>query len=130
MRWQKKSKQEELWDEVIQWPIGDLEAARKIRDICNSANGPRGSGAATKETKRETERYQRACKTAMEIAIRISDDLLRDSAVSQIVALCVEANDLRTASILVRAVQAEAIKEDMMNKHPALRQRGRQSSPL
>ena len=39
----------------------------------------------------------------MEIAIKISDDLLRDSAVCQIVVLCVKANDLKTAAILFRA---------------------------
>jgi hypothetical protein len=127
VRWLSRGKQEELWDEVIQWPIGDLEAARKIREICNAAAGSaeksdgRLGGAPTKANKQETERYQRAAKTAMEIAIRISDDLLRDSAVSQIVALCVKASDLRTASILVRAVQAEAIKEDVLNKYPSLR---------
>jgi hypothetical protein len=39
VRWLSKDKQEELWDEVIQWPIGDLEAARKIREICNPTGG-------------------------------------------------------------------------------------------
>ena len=58
----------------------------------------------------------------MQIAIKISDDLLRDSAVRQIVALCLKANDLRTAVILSRAVQAVSIREDMLNEHPALRQ--------
>ena len=58
----------------------------------------------------------------MEIAIKISDDLLRDSAVRQIVSLCVKANDLRTARILFRAIQAVSIREDVLNDHPALRQ--------
>ena len=58
----------------------------------------------------------------MEIAIKISDDLLRDSAVRQIVSLCVMANDLRTARILFRAIQAVSIREDVLNDHPALRQ--------
>jgi hypothetical protein len=39
MRWFNKGKPKELWDEAMQWPIGDLEAAGKIRDICNSAVG-------------------------------------------------------------------------------------------
>jgi hypothetical protein len=50
----------------------------------------------------------------MEIAIKISDDLLRDSAVCQIVVLCLKANDLRTALILFRAVQAVSIRNDML----------------
>ena len=58
----------------------------------------------------------------MEIAIKISDDLLRVSAVRQIVSLCMKANDLRTARILFRAIQAVSIREDVLNDHPALRQ--------
>ena len=58
----------------------------------------------------------------MEIAIKISDGLLRDSAVREIVDLCMKANDLRTARILFRAVQSVSIREDMQTDHPLLRQ--------
>jgi hypothetical protein len=58
----------------------------------------------------------------MEIAIKISDDLLRDSSVRQIVNLCVTANDLRTARILFRAIQAVSMQEEVLNDHPVLRQ--------
>ena len=75
-----------------------------------------------KNSKYETERYERAAKAAMEIAIKISDDLLRDSSVRQIVNLCAKANDLRTARILFRAIQAVSIREDVLNDHPVLRQ--------
>jgi hypothetical protein len=128
MRWFNKGKQKELWDEAIQFPIDDLEAARRIRDICNSARGSAeklGSqvgGSETKANKYETERYKRASKAAMEIAIKISDDLLRDAALCQIVALCVKANELRRAAILWRAIQALSVKDDVLNEHAALRQ--------
>ena len=56
----------------------------------------------------------------MKIAIKISDDLLRDSSVRQIVDLCMTANDLRTARILFRAIQAGSISEDALNDHPSL----------
>ena len=58
----------------------------------------------------------------MEIAIKMSDDLLRDSSVRQIVSLCVTANDLRTARILFRAIQAVSIREDVLKDHPILRE--------
>ena len=58
----------------------------------------------------------------MEIAIKISDDLLRDSSVRQIVNLCVTANDLRTARILFRAIQAVSMREDVLKEHPVLRE--------
>jgi len=38
MWWFDKDKPKEVWDEDIQWPIGDIEAAHKIRHICRSAN--------------------------------------------------------------------------------------------
>jgi hypothetical protein len=132
MWWFNQGKRREIWDEAIQWPIGDIEAAHKIRDICRSAADSAekaGSLAGRQETyqqnkkdKYEADRYERAAKTAMEIAIKISDDLLRDSSVRQIVNLCVTANDLRTARILFRAIQAVSIKEDVLNDHPMLRQ--------
>jgi hypothetical protein len=128
MWWFNKGKRKEIWNENIQWPIGDIEAAHKIREICRSAadSAEKVDGFAgspdNKKSKYETERYERAAKAAMEIAIKISDDLLRDSSVRQIVNLCVKANDLRTARILFRAVQAVSIREDVLNDHPILRQ--------
>ena len=126
MWWFSKGKRKEIWDETIQWPIGDIEAAHRIRDICRSAAdsaeklGGFADRADSKRNSYETERYERAAKVAMEIAIKISDDLLRDSAVRQIVSLCVKANDLRTAQILLRAIQAVSIREDVLNDHPVL----------
>ena len=96
MWWFSKGKRKEIWDEDIQSPIGDIEAAQRIRDICRSAadSAEKVGGFAdrpdSKKNNYETERYQRAAKVAMEIAIKISDDLLRDSAVRQIVSLCVK----------------------------------------
>ena len=103
MWWFKKTKRQELWDEEIKWPIGDIEAAHRIREICRSA-------------------ADSAAKAAMQIAIKMSDELLRDSSVRQIVSLCMSANDLRTARTLFRAIQAPSIREDVLNEHPILRQ--------
>jgi hypothetical protein len=135
MWWFSKGARKEIWDENIQWPIGDIEAAHRIRDICRSAADSaekvggfvdrpdsKKNNPDSKKNNYETERYERAAKVAMEIAIKISDDLLRDSAVRQIVSLCVKANDLRTARILFRAIQAVSIREDVLNDHPVLRQ--------
>jgi hypothetical protein len=125
MRWFRQTKPKEIWDEDIPWPLGDLEAVRKIREICDaaSASAERAGigGADTNAGKHEAERYKRAAKTAMGIAIKISDDLLRDSAVCRIVVLCVKANDLKTAGILFRAVQSVSIREHTLKEHPALR---------
>jgi len=127
MWWFTKRERKEIWDEAIQWPIGDIEAAHKIRDICRSAldSAEKVSGFAgspdSDKSKYETERYERAAKAAMEIAMKISDGLLRDASVRQIVTLCVKANDLRTARILFRAIQAVSMREDVLNEFPSLR---------
>jgi hypothetical protein len=128
MWWFNEGKREELWDETIQWPLGDIEAAHKIRDFCRSAadSAEKVSGLAgapnSKKSQYEADRYERAARAAMEIAIKISDGLLRDSSVRQIVNLCVKANDLKTARILFRAIQAVSVREDVLNDHPVLRQ--------
>lgn len=127
MWWFDRGERKEIWDQEIQWPIGDIEAAHRIRQICRSAvdSAEKIAGAADrsdKTKKSETERYERAAKVAMEIAIKISDDLLRDSSVRQIVNLCVTAHDFKRARILFRAIQAVSIREDVLNEHPELRQ--------
>jgi hypothetical protein len=114
MRWFNKRKPEDVWDEAIQWPIGDRVSwltdgavARKKSD------GHKNNDAS--------ERYQRAAKIAMEIALKMSDDLLRDSAVREILHLCLKAADTKTAQILFRAIQTASIRGDVLNEHPALR---------
>lgn len=57
----------------------------------------------------------------MAIAMKIADDLLRDSSVRQIVGLCMKASDLRKARILLRAIQAASIREEVLQDHPILR---------
>ena len=135
MKWFGRERPGEVWDEEINWPIGDIEAADRIRRICRSAadsaetvagfaqpaNGLEKSSEIARK-KSETERYKRAAKTAMEIALKVSDDLMRDAAVGEIVDLCLKADDLTTARILYRAIQAETIRQLVLTNHPALRQ--------
>jgi hypothetical protein len=122
----RKHQHQEIWDENIQWPIGDIEAAHRIREICRSAADSAeivggSAGCRDNTNNSETERYERATKAAMEIAVKISDDLLRDASVRQIVDLCVTADNLKTARILLRAIQAASIREEVLSDHPVLR---------
>jgi hypothetical protein len=121
MRWFGKGKQSDVWDDAVPEVINDLEAAQRIRRICEAAAdiaksvGSRTGGSAEKE------RYERAARTAMQIALRISDDLVRDAALRQIIDLNVKANSLRTAEVLLRGIQAVSIREDVLNDNPILR---------
>ncbi|WFU43135.1 hypothetical protein QA640_12195 [Bradyrhizobium sp. CB82] len=132
MKWFARQKLSDVWDEPIQWPIGDIEAADRIRDICQSASASaewgggvaaradHGRTSAEKQRKHESERYERAARAAMEIAMKISDDLMRDDAVRRIVDLCMKAGDMKTAQILYRAIQANWIREAVQKDYPAL----------
>jgi hypothetical protein len=119
----------EVWDEAIEGPIGDIEAAEKIRTICRAAAdsaeqvaGLAGTNARSQEKKHQLEsaRYERAAKAAMGIAMKVSDDLMRDAAVRDIVELCLKANDIKTARILFRAIQAPSIRDMVLGDHPGL----------
>ena len=125
MRWFNKARKAEVWDEAIEWPIGDIEAAHRIREICRSAaSSAEKIGAAADRShnkiKPEVERYERAAKVAMEIAMKISDGLMRDAAVRQIVELCLKADHIKTARTLFRAIQSKSISEDVLKAHPSL----------
>jgi hypothetical protein len=120
-----KTKRKDIWDEPIEESIGDIGAAQRIREICRAAAESAAKvGAAADSThrklKRDVERYERAAKAAMEIAMRISDDLMRDTAVCQIVELCLKANNVATAKTLFRAIQSKSIRDEVLRDHPAL----------
>ena len=132
MRWFAREQPRDIWDEAIEWPIGDIEAADRIRAICQSATASaelvgnrvgeadREKASAEPRCGRERERYERAARAAMKIALRISDDLMRDDAVRRIVDLCMKADDVETAQVLFRAIQAGWIREAMRAAYPAL----------
>ncbi|MCJ9706773.1 MULTISPECIES: hypothetical protein [unclassified Bradyrhizobium] len=123
MKWFARRQPADIWDEPIQGPIGDIDAAERIRNICQAARaGAEAVGASARTAERECERYERAARVAMEIAMKISDDLMRDDAVRRIVELCMKANDLKTAQILFRAIQAGWVREAVQRDHPALAQ--------
>jgi hypothetical protein len=125
MQWFKRAQRKDIWDEALEAPVGDIEAAKRIREICNSAaDSAEKVGAAADRTqrkvKREVERYERAARASMEIAMKVSDDLLRDAAVREIVELCLKAGNLTTAQTLFRAIQARSIRDDVLREFPQL----------
>ena len=124
MRWFTRQRPQEIWDQPMAGPLGDIEAAHRIRDICRSAADSAEKCAAVQsgggKKSDDAERYERGARAAMEITMKISDDLLRDSSVQRIIDLCLKANDLRTARILFRAIQAPSIREEVMRDHPDL----------
>ncbi len=127
MPWFSRRKANEPWEEETEAPVGDIETAHRIRDICSSAaSGAQrlaglGNRPNDKTKKNEVARYDRARKRSLVLAKQIYDDLLRETAVRQIVNLCVSAGDVETAAILIGAIQTEKIREEVLKEHPSLR---------
>jgi hypothetical protein len=126
MRWYHRERQPEVWEVVDDQPLGDIGAAHKIRDICVSAGTiaerlvAAGGRDAEKQQAADAERYQAAIKRALEIAMQISDDSMRDVSLSQIIKLCVQVDHLKTARVLLRAIQSEKSRADLVADHPKL----------
>ena len=120
---------DEVWDEPVDGPLGDIEAAERIRNICRSAADSAGQAAelagngkrsAQKKHKTESDRYERAARVAMEIAMKMSDELMRDASVREIVELCLTAGNMKTARILFRAIQSPSIRDALVREHAEL----------
>jgi hypothetical protein len=129
MHWFQKARQPDVWEVADAKPLGDIEAAQKIREICASAGAiadkmAAGGRRADKDKAAETERYQAAIKRALELAMKISDDAMRDVSVGQIIGLCVTVDHMKTARILVRAIKSESTRVELIKANPALADRG------
>jgi hypothetical protein len=126
MPWFSRHKEQDPWVEDST-PVGDIETAHRIRDICNSAtsSAEKLAGFANRPNDKkkvyEATRYDAAKKRALALAKHISDELLRDVAVRQIVNLCMRASDVETAAILIGAIRSEKVREEMLSEHPSLR---------
>lgn len=127
MRWFQKPRRPDVWEIVDDQPLGDIESASRIREICASASAIAEKMAASggrnpeKDKATEAERYQAAIKRALEIAMKIADDQMRDVSVSQIIRLCVKVDHLKTARVLIRAIRSEQTRAELMADHPVLR---------
>jgi hypothetical protein len=126
MSWFRRDRQPEVWEVADDQPLGDIGAAHKIRDICASAaaiaEAMAAAGGRRAEQKRaaDTERYRAGIRRALEIAMQISDDSMRDISVSQIIKLCVKVDHLKTARVLLRALRSERARVELIEACPAL----------
>ena len=126
MSWFRRDRQPEVWEVADDQPLGDIGAAHKIRDICASAaaiaEAMAAAGGRRAEQKRaaDTERYRAGIRRALEIAMQISDDSMRDISVGQIIRLCVKVDHLKTARTLLRAIRSQKTRAELVAESPAL----------
>ena len=126
MSWFHRDRQPEVWEVADEQPLGDIGAAHKIREICASAeaiaDAIAASGGRKAEQKRaaDGERYQAGIKRAIEIAMEISDDSMRDVSVSQIIRLSVKMDHLKTARVLLRVIRSPKTRAELVAESPML----------
>jgi hypothetical protein len=127
MTWLKKSEPTEAWEIEDEENIGDLELARQIREICNSVGDSAEAvsvlyyGPRTETQVREIDRYERAKKHAEKRIEQISDELLRDTAIYQLLTFCMKARDVENAERLFHRIQTARITELVKSEHPMFR---------
>ena len=126
MSWFQRDRQPEVWEVADDQPLGDIGAAHKIREICAAAaaivEAMAAAGGRNAEQKRaaDAERYQAGIKRAIEIAMQISDDSMRDVSVSQIIRLSVKMDHLKTARVLLRTIRSGKARAELTAESPAL----------
>ena len=126
MSWFHRDRQPEVWEVADDQPLGDIGAAHKIREICAAAaaivEAMAAAGGRNAEQKRaaDAERYQAGIKRAIEIAMQISDDSMRDVSISQIIRLSVKMDHLKTARVLLRTIRSDKTRAELTAECPAL----------
>ena len=103
----------------------DEQTLSKIRNMC--AVGMISAGqeglaqpVRTDVTKLQWLRFGSAKRMSLELAKTFSDADYRDAALQHVIELCMTANDLETAGILVQGIQSAPIREELVLKYPAL----------
>lgn len=99
----------------------DMQTLSKIRNMCAVTTASAASIAQASYddlAKSEKQRFESAKRMSLELAKDIMDVSCRDTALQSIIELCMKANDIETARILVRGIQIGAIRENLLEEHP------------
>jgi hypothetical protein len=125
MKWFKKPLKEPLG--TIAASVSDstieveAQALTKIRNMCRVATPSAEIVAQSLYddlAKSEKQRFESAKRMSLELARNITDAACRDAALEHIVELCMKANDLETARILVRGIQDGMIRGRLVEEYP------------
>ena len=101
----------------------DELALSKIRRMCAIAMVSAESVAQlihTDMTRLHRLRFASAKRMSLELAKTIYDASYRDAALGYIIELCMAANDMEASRLLVRGIQSEIIREELLRTHPTL----------
>jgi hypothetical protein len=101
----------------------EARALTKIRNMCAVATASAESVAQSLHedlSRGERQRFESAKRMSLELAKGMTDVSYRDSALELIVELCMKANDIETARILVRGIQTGMIREKLVEEYPVV----------
>jgi hypothetical protein len=125
MKWFKKP--QKLTDMPEPAPAADPDSEAwtltKIRNMCAVVSASAESLSQTRYedlAKGERQRFESAKRMSLELAKNITNVSYRDSSLFYIIELCIKANDVETARILVRGIQTGAIREQLLEEHPVI----------
>ncbi len=110
--------------EEEQWLKEEGALSAKVRTICQIYNGSAesvGSGEFSKDDEigqYEINRYEKGRKEALEIAIKLTDDLYRDAALHAAFDFCMNAKDMEFATIIAEAITIEVIQDKIVEEYP------------
>jgi hypothetical protein len=99
----------------------EAQALTKIRNMCAVATASAENVAQSSYNdlaKSEKRRFESAKRMSLELAKDITDVSYRDTALQHVVELCMKANDIETARILVRGIQTGMIREKLLEEYP------------
>ena len=99
----------------------EAQALTKIRNMCAVATASAVGFAQSSYddlASGERRRFQSAKRMSLELAKDITDVSYRDAALQHVVELCMKANDIETARILVRGIQTGMIREKLLEEYP------------
>ena len=99
----------------------EARALSKIENMCAVVTASAESFALSPHddlAKNEKRRFESAKRMSLELAKDITDISYRDVALKHIVELCMKANDIETAMILVRGIQTSMIREQLLEEYP------------
>jgi uncharacterized small protein (DUF1192 family) len=99
----------------------EARALNKIINLCSvgeTSARTTALGSHGEDAKAERQRFESAKRMALQLAKEIKDASCRDAALEHIVELCMKANDLETARILIGAIQTNSIRERLLEEYP------------
>ncbi len=99
----------------------EAQTLNKIITMCSIAAASAeaaGLNPHAEESKGERQRFESTKRISLQLAREITDVSRRDAALEQVVELCMKANDLETARILIGGIQTASLRERLQAEYP------------